>query len=451
MRVVGGALIVMAALGWLRRRPQRGVLLLAALLPFHGLLLFVPNAGRLVGWKEGLVLATLLAALAAPAPARRVTTDARPPWLVPLGLLAGLAVLALPVSDLREWPTGAKVMLFYALVALVQWRCPLDRRERDRLVTILMVTGTITAVVGIAQQLVGADRLAALGLEWNTVLRTTGGRLRSISTFSLPFPFAFFVTLTLLVGGSVALADPRRRRNRLFLWATPVLVAGMFTAIVRGAIVGLVVGGVYLAVTRHRALLHGTAAAVIGLLLLPAGLWQVFTSSTSLEQRSSGWSRTVGLIAEHPLGWGLGSVGAAAEKVHPTGIGAETFGFSRLELPYHPDNQYVSTGLQLGVLGVWALVLLVATSYRHARHQAARTVGDDAALAHGIAASVLAAGVAALVASYWEIFPLDAYFWLLLGVLSSLDRFSPSTPSPSDPAGAASRPTSGTSLAASSR
>lgn len=442
---------VVAAFGWLRPRPQRGLLLMAALLPFHGLLLFVPNAGRLAGWKEGLVLLTLAATFFAPSSARRAGSSSAPPWLAPLGLLLGLALVSLAVADLREWPTGAKVMFFYTLIALAAFRCPFDGRERDTLVTILMITGVIAAVVGIGQQIAGPDRLAALGLEWNTVLRTTGGRFRSISTFSLPFPFAFFVALVLLIAGSVALADPHRRRNRVFLWCTPLLMVGMLTAIVRGAIVGLAVGALYLAVTRYRPLFHGAVAGLVVVLLLPAGLLQVFSSSASLAERGSGWSRTIGLIVDEPFGWGLGSVGAAAEKVHPTGLGAETFGFPRWALPYHPDNQYVSTGLQLGVLGVWGLVLVVAGAYRHARARSRDRVGPDAALAHGIAASVLAAGTAALVASYWEIFPLDAYFWLLLGVLLSLDRVSSTTPSPSAPAAAASRPTSATSLVPSSR
>lgn len=445
VRVVGGLVIAIAALAWLRPRPQRGVLALAALVPFHGLLLFVPDGARLAGWKEALVAATVVAALTAPAGARRSVAGTMPPWGPPLALLVVAAALSLPAADRAEWPTGAKVMFFYALLAAVQWRCPLDRRERDRLVTILMVTGVVTAVVGIGQQVVGPDRLAALGLEWGTALRTTGGRFRSISTFAQPFPFAFFVTLVLLVGGSVALADPHRRRNRLFLWAAPVLVAGLLTAFVRGAIVGLAAGALYLAVTRHRALVHGAVAALVVALLLPVGLWRVLTSTSSLEARRDGWAHTVGLIVERPFGWGLGSVGSAAEKVHPDAVGAESFGFERWALPYHPDNQYVSTGLQVGVLGVWAMALLVVAAFRHARHRARNAAGADAALAQGIAAIVVAAGVAALVASYWEIFPLDAYFWLLVGALPSIDRVSPSTPWPSVPAGAASRPTSATS------
>ncbi len=69
----GAALLALAAvhvLGLLGlalvRRPQRGVLALAVLVPFDGLLLLVPHPPVLDGWKEAVVLATVAAALVAP-------------------------------------------------------------------------------------------------------------------------------------------------------------------------------------------------------------------------------------------------------------------------------------------------------------------------------------------------------------------------------------------------
>jgi len=52
------------------RRPQRGLLALAALVPFNGLLILFPHPSILNGWKEGIMLAILLATFIAPAGAR---------------------------------------------------------------------------------------------------------------------------------------------------------------------------------------------------------------------------------------------------------------------------------------------------------------------------------------------------------------------------------------------
>lgn len=446
--VVGG--VVALGLGqWIRQRPQRAVLLLAALLPYDGLLLLVPHPGIVEGWKEGLVLLAVGAAVIAPSVHRRDAPSARPPWAVPLVGLFGLALVSLLLTNQRVALIGLKVMLFYAVLPFAMWRCPLTRRDRDRIVTLFMVNAFVTAAFGIVQQILGGDRLNQLGFDWNTALRTAGGRLRSISTFNQPFPFAFYVTLALLIGLSVALADPRRLRNKLFLVASPMIAFGMLTAIVRGAILALGVGLVYLAISRFRPLVHAGVAAIVALLLfVPGGAFKVFTSSTSLGQRQSGWSSTAAYIVERPLGYGLGAVGAAGEKAWPLPDDTTPrFGLPIYMVPYQPDNQYITIGLQLGVLGLWSFLLVVFGGYAHARRIARTAGGDDASLAHGIAASILGAAVAGLVATYWEIFPLDLYFWMTLGVLLSISNPSSTTPSPSAPGAVASRPTSGTSLA----
>ena len=443
--VTAACALLFAGIGaeWLRSRPQRGVLLLAGLLPFSGLLLLVPQYGFLAGWKEALSIVCALAALVSPHSARRQGSSQWPSWILPLLGLAALGVVSLLITSRGLATLGFKIMFFYTILPAVLWRCPFDERERDRLVTILMTTGFVTAVFGIVQQVLGGDRLAALGWNWNTTLRTSGGRLRSISTFALPFPFAFYMMLVLVVGLAVSLHEPSRLRNRLFLYATPVLLLGMVTAIVRGAIIGLAVGLGYLAITRHKVLLHGAALGVVGLLFLPASFTKVFTSSSSLNERQAGWSQTVGRIVSEPLGGGIGSVGAAAEKnfVDPTDkLGSSVL--PRPGRPYHPDNQFVAVGLQLGVGGLWLFVLMLRGALRDGRRAAARAGGRDAALAHGIVASVVAAIASAMVATYWEVFPLDAYFWLLLGVVSSIPLEWSSTPLPSAPVVAAYRRTS---------
>jgi len=432
-----------AITSWLRRRPQRGVLLLAALLPFNGLLQLLPHHGGISAWKEGLVLLTLACALLAPE-AARASLDRRPPaWALPAAGLVLLGIVSIATTAGHAGRIGFKVTYFYYLLPLIIWRCPFSARDRDRLVTILMTTSVATAAFGIVQQILGGERLHQLGFEWNTALRTSGGRLRSISTFSQPFPFAFFVTMALLIALPVALADVNRRRNLFFLLSTPVLIFGMLTAIVRGAIIGLAAGLIYLAFSRHRALLHLAVVAFVVVLMLPGGFLKVLTSSSSLGQRQSGWGRTAGLIAERPLGWGLGTVGAAAEKAYPVpDDSTPSFGLPIKDLPYQPDNQYVNIGLQLGVLGLWLFVLILRGAYKEGRRVSALPVPADAALGAGITASIIAAVVGALVATYWEIFPLDAYFWMILGLLLSIGRVSPSTPWPSAPAAAGFRPTS---------
>jgi O-Antigen ligase len=393
-------------------RPQRGVLLLGALLPFDGL-------GEIIsypaGWKEALVLTTLAATFVAPPEARGAAGRRLPSWAFVIGAFFVLgAASALAVGG-TQGLVGLKVGFFYVLVALAVWRCPLDARERDNLVTILMAVGVVTAAFGIAQQVIGETRLVDWGYSYLTSVRTAGTYLRSFSTFATNFPFALYLMLVLLVGIPSALVDPKRLRNTLFLLSIPVLLGGLVASITRAAWIGLAVGLLYVGVSRFRYLLVALArvGALLAItLLLAGGTGSVFLSGDSLQDRFEIWGNNLSEISEHPFGRGIGSTGSAAEKL------TEDTGESRSSV-LQPDNYYFKTTLELGVLGLWLVLLLFITAFSSVHVAARRLSGYDGALATGVAASVLAAVTVSLAATYFEVFPLDAYFWMLLAVIAT--------------------------------
>ena len=422
MTGAGLHLIALAVVGpltvALTRRPQIGLLVLAALVPFDGLLLLVPRLPAMAaGWKEALVLGTLVATFLAPPSARAATARRLPGWVPAAGglLVLGLAS-ALVVGGLQAaW--GLKIAFFFVLVAVIVWRCPLDAGERDTLVTILCVAGFVTAVYGLIQQIMGPAKLHELGYEYNTAIRTTGGFLRSFSSFDNPFGFGYFLMLVLLVGIPHALDRPERLRSRIFLLASPVVVAGLASTFVRGAWVGLFVGLAYLGASRFPRLLLGLPVALVGLLLLPAGVSSAAFSSSSGVERVVGWEANVSEITSSPLGVGLGSSNAAAEKVAGSGRTATVF---------HPDNEYYRAVYELGVLGLWLTVLLLVSAFLSTR---AAAVGPDGVFALAVSATVLAAAAASVVATYFDTFPNNVYFWLLLGVVAT-EGVSESRPGP---------------------
>lgn len=397
----------------LARRPQRGLLVLAALVPFDGLLLLLPRLPPLAaGWKEALVLATLGATFVAPPSARAATRRPLPGWapavagMLVLGLASALVVGGLQAA----W--GLKIAFFFVLVAVIVWRCPLDAAERDALVTILVVAGFVTAVYGLAQQVMGPGRLNALGYEYNSTIRTTRGLLRSFSSFDNPFGFAYFLMLVVLMGVTHALDRPGRLRSRLFLLALPVLVVALAATFVRGAWVGLVAGLAYLGWARFpRLLVLGLPVGLVGLLLLPAGVSSAAFSSSSGAQRVAGWQANLAEITRRPLGLGVGSSNAAAEKVAAAGErGGEV---------YHPDNEYYRAVYELGVLGLWLTVLLLVSAFMATRAVSVTVGGDGGVFALAVSSTVLAAAAASVVATYFDTFPNNVYFWLLLGVVAT--------------------------------
>ncbi|MBY6538331.1 O-antigen ligase family protein [Rhodococcus sp. BP-349] len=431
-------------------RPQLGVLLVAAFVPLNGLLAILPLPGFVAGWKEGLVIFTLGSAWIRRSRALGVR---RPTLLMPWWPAAALFLVFGTASALLSFGVigfvGIKVTFFYLLLVAILWLAPFDARDRDHLVTILMGMGAFTSLVGIAQLLAGPAALVALGYEYGTQVRTSGGLLRTFSTFNLPFPFGLYVMLSLLVGGAVALANPMRRRNLLFLCASPVMVVAMSSAIVRAALLGLAVGLIYMTIIRFRALggLLVIMAALVGAILpFVPKITSVFFSSSSLNERGGRWNEVIEKVRTHWLGEGLGSSGAAADRIS-SAAGENITGSQGLSTNYQPDNYYVKTALELGPIGLWAVIALLVTALIWCTRLSRTLPGQDGALTLGVGASIVAAMFASLVATYFEIFPIDVYFWLLLGVVgcAAAQHESSSGPSPSVPAAAASRHTSASS------
>jgi len=109
----------------LTRRPQRGLLVLAALVPFDGLLLLVDRLPPLAaGWKEALVLASLGATFVAPPQARASGPRPLPGWAPAVaGMLVLGAVSAVVVGGLQAaW--GLKIAFFFVLAANRGWLLP---------------------------------------------------------------------------------------------------------------------------------------------------------------------------------------------------------------------------------------------------------------------------------------------------------------------------------------
>jgi hypothetical protein len=419
--IASGHALIALALGvavplllWIAERPQRGLLLLVALAPFDGLRIIVPEVS--VAWKFVLLGGTLLATFVCPPSARGRPIAAGsgrvPTLVVPVAGFVLLGLLSAAAVGGTQALVGIKLDFLYALAGVAVWRCPFDRRDRDRFVTILMATGFVCAVVGLAQQLIGPAQLNAWGYPYNETIRLKpGGWLRSFSTFDQPFPFALFLSFVIVVGVAVALQDTRRLRNHIFLMLLPVYGAALLFSFVRSAFVALFVGSLYLAFRGRRIIFAVLPLLLAGFLVVGSGVHESVTSGSSLEERTSGWQANVHNVIDHPLGAGIGSTGSAAEKLVE---------LERATTSYQPDNYYFKTVYELGLLGLWLLVLVLGAAFTTASNLGRRLSGVDAAFCDGLAAGLLGAAAASFFATYLEIFPLDLLFWITLGLLARI-------------------------------
>ena len=414
------AVVLIPTLWVLVRRPQRGVLLLALLVPFNGVLQITSLPSVITPWKEVLAGFVLAATFVCPLDARASPAQSRliPTWVPALAALVVIGFASAGWFHTSENLFGLKDDFYWVILPIAVWRCPFDERERDRLVSILMGTGFLCALMGLGQQVIGDVRLHELGYQYGSTIRSAGSILRSFSTFSDPFAFAFFMMIVVLVATPVALSAPSRLRNQLYLLALPIYMLGLFSSIVRAAVVGAAVGLAYLGLRNYRVLLWSVPLALLAVLVLGVlggAITSQFASSSSLGERQLGWQQNLVELTRHPLGVGIGTTGAAAEKAAST---ATTLVSAQ---PYNPDNYYFKVLYELGVLGLWAFVVFLFGAFL-ATHRAANAARPrDGPLLDGIAATILGVASASLVANLLDSFPANVYFWLILGIAAALE------------------------------
>ncbi|HEY7439913.1 MAG TPA: O-antigen ligase family protein [Acidimicrobiia bacterium] len=405
------------------KRPQRGILILAAALPFDGILKqFGP--GWTNPWKQVLILGILLATFICPKEARAQVRRRLPGWVPAFAVLLLLGLVSAAFVDLTTALVGLRLSYFSILLAIAIWRCPLDRRDRDQLVTVFVAMGFVTAVIGLWQQVVGYVYLNNLGYQYDTTIRFTDGlTLRSFSTFNLPFPFAYYLMLVVLIGLPFALAEPKRLRSRLFLLSLPVLAVAMFFTFVRGAMLGLAIGLLYLAFHRYKILVYGIPLVLVAALFIPSGavLTNAAFSNTSLQARTTSWSQRFHDFESHPFGSGIGTTGAAAEKV---ALEKNT----DPNATYVPDSSWLKVMFELGVIGVWFFVAMLISMFLSTRSTERRVHGIDVDFVVAVSAQLLAIMTASFVATYLELVPMDQLFWIMIAIVATMAPELPPRP-----------------------
>ncbi|MEP6625217.1 MAG: O-antigen ligase family protein [Acidimicrobiia bacterium] len=412
--LLGVAILVPTAIA-VAQRPQRGVVIFSALLPFDGILHDLGPAW-VVPWKQVFILALLIATFFCPTSARAQTRRQAPSWLLAFIVLVGLGLLSSLSQDRNTALVGLRLSYFSGLLGLTIWRCPFDRRDRDQVVSVFLALSIITSLVGLWQQTVSHQYLHTLGYAYNDTLRfTTGFTLRSFSTFNLPFPFAFYLMLAILIGLPMALAQPKRLRSKIFFASLPLVLLALFFTFVRGAMLGLAIGLLYLAFHRYKLLVYGIPLVLLAALFIPSGATfsSAVFSTSSLGDRTLSWNDRIDRFAENPLGTGIGTTGAAAEK-------AAKLNFKDPNATYVPDSSWLKVLFELGVFGLWIFVIWLMQVFFFTRATERRCVGIDRDFVVGATAQLLALMVGGLVTTYFELTPMDQLFWLMLGAVATI-------------------------------
>lgn len=346
---------------------------LFAILPALKVLAF-PQIGPL---KDLVTLAAGVAAavLAAQALERRTT------WVDPRLALAIAALLGLYMVNLggllggtafeAGWMHGVRLVAEPLVLLLVGFATGSPRTLRWA-VGSLSVTAVLVALYGLYQQLIGPGALVGLGYEYDTQVRTIGGRLRSFGTLDEPFAYAAFLLFALCA------ALFWYRRNRLAVALGSIVTLGMIPSQVRSAaIVAAALLGIWLARRRLVAVatfvLASAVVAAITIVVILPGATRTQTVQTSestyltVNGRTDVWQVVLTDRSALPLGRGVGVIGTAAERAARDA----SVGVTEQSDTTAVDSGYFAALADVGVAGL-VLILLILGRLAQLSVEAAR-------------------------------------------------------------------------------
>ncbi len=388
----------------------------------------------------------LAAALVDPATRLRATNLEWPILVVGVAIVASLVTNLGRVAALSS-PVAKQVTFFASFIAVMYLVASVvDRRSvLDGMIKLLVLGGTLVAILGLVEWYTGANAFNSLErvipiLDFNpgalppTPLR--GGKPRVYA--SAQHAIAFGAALVLLLPLAVYLF--RRTSRIIWMACAGILVMGSLATGPRTAVVMLAVSLVVFLWLKRQATIR----------LLPYLLPLMIVCQVAMPGTLGTFRATLfpndGLVAEEYQGEGSGTgrladVGPSLQEWGQKPLFGKGFG-TRLTTDADGlvnarilDDQWLSSLLELGMLGVFGLVWLLVRAVRLLKDRAKADDSPDGWLATALATAITAYGVGMLTYDAFSFIQVTFLLFIILGLSAAARRILPPL---SETAGAAS-------------
>lgn len=311
---------------------------------------------------------------------------------------------------------------------------------------ILMILSPIISIYGIKQFLTPSS------IDYNLINLSTssqitylmGGQIRPFSTLPGPFHLGAYLVITSLLSLLIILLTRQAITRTILTTSFVIQIITLFLTRTKGNWVGLGVGIVtsilLLSKTKIAALqrlafiaFFGAFVNIILITLLPDSRSQALidavtavimpSEAPTLLFRMDIWRQIIipAILSKPLLGYGTSSAGE--------GLGNLYENTSSLYFPSH--NLYFKIWLEMGLFGLVLFLAIVSMSLRCGlitlRYSKDINPGDRITLIWGIA-TISAFLTAGLVIPILDAYPVNYYFWFLLGVLAQSKRGIPNEP-----------------------
>ena len=275
------------------------------------------------------------------------------------------------------WAQGIRLVSEPLLLLVVGFLLPQPRRVLRWAIASLAATGVFVALVGIAQQAIGDERLVELGYSYTLQVRSIGDRLRSFGTMDEAFAYAAFLLLSF-----VGILFGMRRSIPAAIAGCVIALGVIFSYVRTAAVIAIALLGLWL----WRSQRPTIAAFLLSVAVVAAAVILVWSSGGSesktvragpslfltINGRTEGWK----VVLDDPRTWavgkGVGEVGVAAERA--------TYSVSRRERDESDvsavDSGYFALIADVGFIGVVAFLALVARLFSLAKRAIERGIGE---------------------------------------------------------------------------
>ncbi len=364
-------------------------------------------------WDELLLILLVLAWPAQMALRGRLTYRLTP-MDMPIMLFLAVAVFLFLVRSPQTGIAveGLRVYLQYALWFFVASNLLLNKRQARFLVNLLVALGTLIALHGVYQFIIGVE----IPSTWLDAAEG-GVRTRVFSILHSPNVLGSFLVLLIPLTVSQLLSAGTRLQRYYYIACLAPMVLSLIFTYSRGAWLAMAGAFVIYGLIYNWRILLALGAAVyaapklipgissrIGYMLSPA-----YLLSSARAGRVARWNKAIEKLQNEPLfGEGFGRYGGAvAARYIPSSN--------------YVDNFYLKTATESGLIGVAAFVWLLISGARCVLNSYRRLTDPYLkGLAGGLFAGLMGILLHNGVENIFEVPTMAVYFWLLLGVAAAL-------------------------------
>lgn len=299
------------------------------------------------------------------------------------------------------------------------------KEELNRIITLLVFSATIVALIGLYQYVAGVEIDAA----WVDVENNPDIKARVFSVFGNPNVLAEYLIMMIPLSISLMWYSKKIYKKVLFLGTSLILILAIVLTMSRGGWLGFAFSAlVFILLVDRRFLLSIIPITLAGVYLLPQTYLNRILSIGNFNDSSNAyrlkmWEITMEIIGDFPLA-GVGFGHLPFKQTFETYI--------RTMPTYHAHNTFLEIAAELGIPGLIAFLLIIFVVFKYSIKE---LISKDHTYITIISAGVLSglAGVLAhgAVENVLYLTRIIFSFWIMIGFLLVLLRLNKKVNEPS--------------------